>query len=153
MKYQIIVFDLDFTLWNAGGTWCDQTCPPYKRVNEAIYDSENNKITLYPDVFQIIRQLTKRGYTLGLASRTYEPSWANKLLDLFEIGNYFNFKEIYPSSKKEHFLQIRNKSKVPYNKMIFFDDELRNIEDVEKLGVKSVLVRNGITYTHINSLI
>ena len=31
-KYEFImllVFDLDFTLWDAGGTWCDQTKPPF----------------------------------------------------------------------------------------------------------------------------
>lgn len=31
--------------------------------------------------------------------------------------------------------------------MIFFDDETRNIVDISKLGVTSVLVKNGMTMT------
>jgi hypothetical protein len=37
--------------------------------------------------------------------------------------------------------------------MIFFDDEHRNIEDVETLGVKTVLVKEGISVYHIDSYI
>lgn len=29
--------------------------------------------------------------------------------------------------------------------MIFFDDEDRNIQDITRLGVLSILVRNGVT--------
>lgn len=34
--------------------------------------------------------------------------------------------------------------------MIFFDDEDRNIRDVSKLGVLSILVRNGVTKKVVN---
>ena len=30
--------------------------------------------------------------------------------------------------------------------MIFFDDEQRNISDLTKVGVLSILVRNGVTH-------
>ena len=34
----LIVSDLDFTLWDAGGTWCDQTLAPYRRINHVVED-------------------------------------------------------------------------------------------------------------------
>lgn len=35
-------------------------------------------------------------------------------------------------------------AKIPHNEMLFFDDEQRNIIDMEKEGVKCVLVRDGV---------
>lgn len=35
--------------------------------------------------------------------------------------------------------------------MIFFDDENRNIVDITKLGVKSILVKNGMTLNVLKS--
>ena len=32
----LLVLDLDFMLWDAGGTWCDQTIPPFKKIDSNI---------------------------------------------------------------------------------------------------------------------
>ncbi|KAI9748634.1 MAG: hypothetical protein M1815_003093 [Lichina confinis] len=56
----------------------------------------------------------------------------------------FDFLEMYPGSKKTHFKRIHAQSSVPYNEMLFFDDESRN-RDVEQLGVMMYLVRDGVT--------
>jgi magnesium-dependent phosphatase 1 len=150
MTFSLIVFDLDFTLWNAGGTWCDHTFPPYRKERDYILDAENNKIILYPEVKGILHDLLDKGFKLGIASRTYEPAWARQLLELFEIDQFFSFIEIYPASKTEHFRQIRNKSGFSFSEMVFFDDEQRNVEDVQMLGVKAVLVRNGISISFLH---
>lgn len=150
MPFNLIVFDLDFTLWNAGGTWCDHTYPPYRKVNDHIVDQKMNQILLYPDVKTILINLKNQGYTMGLASRTGEPAWALQLLELFNIEHFFTYNEIYPGSKTEHFRQIRKKSGYLFSEMIFFDDEQRNVEDVEMLGVKAVMVPNGISAQLIN---
>ena len=47
---EVFVFDLDFTLWDAGGGWCDTTNPPYFWKNGKLYDQSNDWIRLYPDV-------------------------------------------------------------------------------------------------------
>ncbi|KDE06014.1 hypothetical protein MVLG_03696 [Microbotryum lychnidis-dioicae p1A1 Lamole] len=52
--------------------------------------------------------------------------------------------EIYPGSKTAHFKAIHEKTGIPYNEMVFYDDESRNRE-VTKLGVTFVLVQNGMT--------
>ena len=141
---KLIVFDLDFTLWNAGGTWCDHTFPPYTRVNGHITDSEGSKIVLYPDVPDILQTLHSQNYLMGLASRTGQPTWAKQLLELFQIDHYFNYKEIYPGSKIEHFNQLHHLTNIPYEHMVFFDDEMRNIHDVSSLGVHAVFVEDGV---------
>jgi magnesium-dependent phosphatase 1 len=141
----LFIFDLDFTLWNCGGTWCDHTFPPYKKLNNnTVVDSQGLHIKLYEDTLAILEELKKQNIEMGLASRTGAPDWARQLLHLFEIENYFKHKEIYPNSKVVHFGSIQKKTGIPFNEMFFFDDETRNIEDVESLGVNCYFVENGI---------
>ncbi len=141
---KIFVFDLDFTIWDAGGSWCDVTDPPYYWRNGKLLDQSNRWIRLYPDVIEILEKLKSENKKIVVASRTFEPTWANDLIKLFDIDRFFDFKEIYPSSKIHHFKNIQNHFQVPFSEMIFFDDEYRNIDEVGQLGVKAVLVRNGV---------
>lgn len=142
---KLFVFDLDFTLWNAGGTWCDHTNPPFRRVNHHVEDSYGSRIVLYPDVLQILKRLQANNYAMALASRTGEPSWAMQLLKLFEIDHFFGYKEIYPGSKITHFDNLQRRTGIPFSNMVFYDDEMRNIHDVGSLGVKAVFVEDGIS--------
>lgn len=56
----------------------------------------------------------------------------------------FDYVEIFPGSKTNHFERIRRASGVQYAEMLFFDDEVRN-RDVESLGVTMFLVRDGVS--------
>jgi len=80
MSKQLFVFDLDFTLWDAGGLWCDCTNPPYRRVNGYVKDAQNRIIQLYPDVWDIIRLLRQKDRQIAIASRTEQPGWARQIL-------------------------------------------------------------------------
>jgi len=42
-------------------------------------------------------------------------------------------------------IRISKKCNIKLEEMIFFDDEQRNIVDLERLGVVSILVKNGMT--------
>nr|WP_319397383.1 magnesium-dependent phosphatase-1 [uncultured Carboxylicivirga sp.] len=150
---KLVVFDLDFTLWDAGGTWCDCTNPPYKRVNNHVVDTYGAKIVLYPDVKGILEDLKSKNITMALASRTSAPSWARQLLKLFDIEDYFTYQEIYPSSKIAHFNQLQKDSGIPFEKMVFFDDEMRNIHDVGSMGVHAVFVDDGVNTLIVNDAI
>lgn len=143
---KLVVFDLDFTLWDAGGTWCDHTNPPYRKVNGHIEDSYGSRIVLYPDVRVILDNLVQSGVTMALASRTGAPNWAKELLCLFEIEHYFDYQEIYPGSKTEHFTRLQTATGIPFDQMIFFDDEMRNVSEVGNLGVNAIFVDNGMTH-------
>ena len=144
MQKKIFVFDLDFTIWNAGDTWCDATHPPYYKQNREIFDQSGRWIRLYPDSKNILKRLKQSGLATAVASRTYQPEWANQLLRLFDIDYLFDFKQIYPSSKIRHFTALCRETGIKYSDMVFFDDEYRNIEEVKGLGVSCVLVGSGI---------
>jgi magnesium-dependent phosphatase 1 len=141
---KLFVFDLDFTLWNAGGTWCDCTTPPYKKTNGFVTDSSGIKIVLYPDVREIIQILKAHDKLIAIASRTEEPTWAKQILELLDVRTNFDYEEIFPDRKTKHLKKIQQLSKINFQEMVFFDDEYRNIEDVIELGVTCEWVRNGI---------
>jgi len=142
---KVFVFDLDFTLWNAGDTWCSETKPPYVWEDGKLYDQEKRWIRLYPDTIEVLKTLNQQQKIIVAASRTYEPEWANELLDIFDINKYFGVKEIYPGSKISHMKKIQEQVNKPYSQFVFFDDEQRNLDETETLGVKSVKIDNGIS--------
>ncbi|XP_006568426.2 magnesium-dependent phosphatase 1 [Apis mellifera] len=150
-KPKIIVFDLDYTLWPF---WIDtHVNPPFKKKGNDVIDSYGQIIKYYKEVPDVLKYLYEEGYELGVASRTSEIQGAKQLLNLFNWDNYFKYKEIYPGSKVTHFSRIQKISETDYKDMIFFDDEYRNIKDIEKLGVICIHVKNGINYTLVeNSL-
>uniref|UniRef100_V9LFF5 Magnesium-dependent phosphatase 1 n=1 Tax=Callorhinchus milii TaxID=7868 RepID=V9LFF5_CALMI len=141
---KLVAFDLDYTLWPF---WVDtHVNPPFRmNKNSQVVDSANRVISLYPDVLNILRDLKRDGFQLAAVSRTGEKQGANQLLSLFEMEQYFSYKQIYPGSKVTHFQRIRDSSGIKYQHMIFFDDEQRNITDVSQLGVTCILVPNGMT--------
>lgn len=140
---------MDFTIWNAGGKYCDTTSHPYFWLNGKLSDQSKNWIRLYPDVIRILEELKKHNKFIVTASRTFEPMWAQELLQLLDIDKYFDLKEIYPSSKIHHFSKIQNHFKLPFEQMVFFDDEYRNIEEVGQFGVNTIFVKEGITFEAI----
>ena len=93
---------------------------------------------------------------LGTASRTHAPDLANTLLKQLHVQpsgkraiEYFDYMQIFPGDKKQHFSKIHKASGVPYEEMLFFDDEVRN-RNVESLGVVMCLVRDGVTRAEVD---
>ena len=58
--------------------------------------------------------------------------------------DFFDNMQVYPGSKTRHFQKIHADTGIPYEEMLFFDDESRN-RDTEQLGVVMWLVRDGVT--------
>ncbi len=146
MTDRLIVFDLDFTLWDAGGTWCDCCTPPFSRRHGRVIDARGGCIDPYPDIPRILEFCEVQGYLMATASRTDQPSWAKRILDLLELRDRFAFEEIYPGSKTRHFHALQRQSGLDFEQMIFFDDEHRNIHEVGDLGVQAVHVPRGMTW-------
>lgn len=146
---KVFVFDLDFTLWNAGDTFCSETSPPYRWVEGKLLDQSSRWIRIYPDVHRTLQFLKGKGLTLAIASRTNEPDWARQLLQFFDLDKYFDIREIYPGDKTTHLKKIQEQANCPFHQIIFFDDEERNIADATSLGIESVLVENGISYEKV----
>lgn len=142
---KLIVFDLDFTLWDCGGTWCDCLSPPFHRKDGRILDRNGKHIRWYTDVVDILDFCDQKQIATALASRTEQPAWARELLVLLEATHRFAFAEIYPSSKLKHFAALLDTTGSAYADMLFFDDEMRNIREVSQLGVTSIFVEDGLT--------
>ncbi|CAM1300623.1 MDP1 (predicted) [Pycnogonum litorale] len=143
---KLIVFDLDYTLWPF---WVDtHVSPPIKRKNDHVLDGSGRQLRCYKDVPEILNKLREQEYTMAVASRTEWPEGGKKLVDLFGWDAYFKYKEIYPGSKVTHFKRFHEKSGVAYDDMLFFDDEMRNVREIGKLGVTAVLVDSseGLTF-------
>ena len=120
MTPSLIVFDLDYTLWDAGGTWCDHLSPPFKSSPNGPIDSQGRLVRLYDDVLDIIEWCQEQKIAMALASRTYEPSWAKKLLSILGITDLFEYQQIFPSSKVKHFSNLHEDSGIDLNDMLFF---------------------------------
>lgn len=143
---QLVVFDLDFTLWDCGGTWCDHTQPPFQKRGDIVIDSQQRQIRLYPEVRAILAHCQGASVKMALASRTGEPDWARQLLALFNIDHYFEHPQIYPTSKVRHFRTLQQATALDFDEMVFFDDEMRNIEEVAAMGVNAIYVNEGLTW-------
>lgn len=142
---RLIVFDLDFTLWDCGGVWCDCLSPPFRVSERRIEDRTGRHVRLYDDVHEILNHCDDHAISIALASRTQQPDWARELLGHLDVTHRFAFAEIYPSSKLRHFAALQKASGFAYEEMLFFDDEMRNIDEVSRLGVTSIYVRDGMT--------
>lgn len=144
-RYKLVVFDLDFTLWDAGGLWCDHLSAPFEKREEGVYDRQGREIKLYEEVRKILHDLDVLQIPMAVASKTMEAGWANQLLKLHEIDHYFPIREMYPLSKVNHFRVIHEITQIDYNDMLFFDDEYGNIVDVSALGVSCVHLLGGLS--------
>lgn len=100
---------------------------------------------------------------MGLASRTHAPELARDMLKALHVIpsfsdnpaaantksiralDYFEYIQIFPATKTQHFTRIQNSSGINYEDMLFFDDEARNRNVETELGVAFCLVRDGMT--------
>ncbi|KAJ3683900.1 hypothetical protein LUZ60_014127 [Juncus effusus] len=127
---RLVVFDLDYTLW-----------PFYCECR-----SKRETPSLYRDAKGVIYALKDKGIEMAVASRSPTPDIAKTFLDKLGISSLFVQQEIFSSRthKTDHFQRIQRRTGIPYNSMLFFDDEDRNIDCVSKMGVASILVENGV---------
>src|ERR1700761_2041151 len=126
---------------------------------------------LYLEITELICdvQLRQKSIKTAAASRSTTPELARELLKLLRVPTkpileqnaksssaatakaieYFDQLQIYPGSKISHFEQIGEATGIPFEEMLFFDDESRN-KDVEQLGVVMWLLRDGMCNDEID---
>ena len=63
--------------------------------------------------------------------------------------DYFAHVQIFPGDKRTHFVRLHKATGIPYDEMLFFDDERRN-SNVESLGVVMRLVVNGVSVAEVD---
>jgi len=161
VRPKVMVFDLDGCVWSpemyelwGGGT-------PFTSHDEGLYLSDRRgvKVELLGDVRNILNELkTSEKWSstcVAVASSCDEPSWARECINKFSIGDGFMIKDIFSekrmeiykaTSKQVHFKAIQKKcSNIPFEEMMFFDNEMRNCTAVAKLGVTVVYTPDGVT--------
>lgn len=144
----LFAFDLDYTLWPFWvGT---HPTPPFRfSTPTTVVDHIDTPYGFYDSVPRILHALRGKAILIAAASRTPSPPDARQVLSLLQIEgdnaiDYFDHMEIYPGSKITHFKCLAEATGIPYEDMLFFDDEERNAEVDEQLGVCMVLVPDGV---------
>ena len=146
----LVVFDLDYTLWPF---WVDtHISPPFhiKKVKEngekILEDGYGFEIKLYPEVFQILEKAKKEGIKMGTVSRTLEPEYGKQLLKLMDLEKYFISCEFDTGKKPSSIKKIAKKAGIEggIKRCILFDDEDRNIRDIENEGGIGILINRGL---------
>lgn len=110
------------------------------RTEPQVKDKHGRIVNPFPEVRDILADLSAAGVVLGVASRTTEVKGARKLIETLGWDKYLTHKEIYPGCKITHFENLKKCTQFRYSEMLFFDDEERNIRDLTSIGVVSILV-------------
>ena len=91
----------------------------------------------------------------GVASRTDEPGWAKFCMDqlIVEDGSTLSMCfgdriEISFDNKKNHLQRLHRSTGIPFENMVFFDNEYGNIRSVGSLGVRCFYTPDGMQAEH-----
>ena len=84
---------------------------------------------------------------MGTVSRTLEPEYGKQLLKLMNLEKYFISCEFDTGTKVNSILKIAEMAGIKggIKKCLLFDDETRNIRDIERAGGIGILLGNGLT--------
>jgi len=154
----LVVFDLDATLWVpemyelwGGAPWRVQG------LGRAL-SSKGEEVRLMGASRETLEELrtsaTFADTALAFASRTTEVEAASALVDVMQVaegvpmsacGQRGTFAEIFPGRKTKHLANLRERTGIPYERMLFLDNEYSNVRDVGALGVASLHTPYGIT--------
>ena len=153
-KPSLIVFDLDNTIWTPELYQLRTLQAKQKRhPHNPLVPIANKDVQLFDGVQKVIQDIQSnptiwKNTQFAIASRTKSIDWAKSLLIQFQIHEFFPYQEIFPGDKKRHFTNLHSNTNIPYNQMLFFDDnrdgKYGNCVPVSELGVLSVHCPNGI---------
>ncbi len=151
---RLAVFDLDGTLWNpamyqlwGGGGAPFRPAPS----GHAVIDRSGTYVRLLGNSAALLAGLKRSDIMVGLASSTDEPDWADECMEKISVDDEYAMKdcidleEIHKGSKRTHFEALHRRSRIPYEEMIFFDNENGNIVAVRPLGVHCCHCPDGMT--------
>lgn len=123
-----------------------------------VVDKYKTEVAFYRDVPEILSHLTKHPDVEAVvsASRTHAPKVAEKMLTLLHVPHegtlvpahdLFDHKVWGIGSKIAHFREIHKRTGVAYTDMVFFDDEMRNRDVEQQLGVTFVAINEEVGLT------
>jgi len=162
---KLVVLDLDFTLWPFDCGSNSNMAPFRRSIGGIIVDKFGRMSNPYKDVLGILSSLVNNDIPIAICSRNPDiHSIANlmslmrfdckkgniSLLDCLPNTNYIHaYSSDKTGGKNKHFTALKAATGVDFNQMIFFDDLLENITFAVKMGITSVLVKEGLTWEAI----
>lgn len=91
----------------------------------------------------------------AVASKTDEPGWAKFCMDNLVVEDGTTLSKCFGSrveisfeNKKHHLKRLRKATGIPFEQMVFFDNEYGNIRSVSSLGVKCIYTPDGMKEHH-----
>ncbi|OAL33664.1 magnesium-dependent phosphatase-1 [Fonsecaea nubica] len=149
------------------------------QLNTRMLDRFGESFGFYSEVPQILAAAREKGILMSLASRTHAPDLARDMLKGLHIPastqgestekpdikplraiELFSHPQIYPGSKTTHFRRLQTQlaksppssavGTVPFEEMLFFDDEGRNRNVETELGVTFYLVPDGVNREEVD---
>mmetsp|Transcript_24030 Transcript_24030/g.35606 ORF Transcript_24030/g.35606 Transcript_24030/m.35606 type:complete len:196 (-) Transcript_24030:255-842(-) len=162
---RLAVFDLDYTIWmpemyQLHGPPKKITCPETSKPIVVDSSRSPQEITIFDGACHALCHIDQLNEAYGMdievavASRTDEPSWAHSCMDWLRLRNGKSLKEsihyveIDFGDKQLHFRNLKKQTGLSYKDMVFFDNEMRNIQSVSQLGVKCVYTPDGMMKEH-----
>jgi len=127
-KIKCLVWDLDNTLWDGTLT-------------------EDDNVTLFPKVAEIVKALDERGILQSIASKNDHDVAMAKLKE-FNLDHYFIYPQISWNSKAESITNIAETINIGIDTLAFIDDRRTEREEV-KFVHSDVLTLDALEYTNL----
>ncbi len=149
MRYKLIVFDLDETLWSVQQRKLEPVSGPFELVDSHTAISDNAEVTLFRGVRALLKNLTKRHKFVSLASRS-DPDVSEELMRLFDIYHHFSYCQWGWQEKGTAVLNVLkalrdiDKGKISPQEVLFIDDYPANVANVKGLGAATLLFGRDI---------
>lgn len=145
MKYKLIVFDLDETLWTVSEGLVSLIRPPF-RMNgpDRLETEEGYFVELKSGVRDLFRFLAEEGCYISLASRN-DPEPTMAILDAFGLSEFLTFPQLCWRPKEESIeriirdVQKRDRVSIRPHEVIFVDDWPENIPPIRNWGATALL--------------
>ena len=135
MPIKLVVFDLDKTIWDHPNE--SSLKFPLKLVNpDCVEDANSSRVTLLPEIRQLLQGLKSTGKTVSIASWNHSKP-VLELLNLFNLKDFFTFPQIkWDIPKGEMIERIVNNLKlvgveIKEEEILFVDDNDKHIDAVK----------------------
>lgn len=136
-NYDVYIFDYEGTLSEA----------PNKRLtlSELLYEFDFRELSPNQTIYDFVNSLNnKKIYVVGIIECNKEveqkKEWLKLHFPTIKEQNYIFISSDY--KKSEAISEIINKYNYDKNQILFIDDKLSHIEDVRRIGIRSVLVED-----------
>jgi magnesium-dependent phosphatase 1 len=149
---ELVVFDLDFTLWQPE-LYQLSSGPPFKACKDgSVITARGERLDLFPAARGALAELADAGVPVAIASRASEVGWALEIMRLLRVDKKRTMADVIGNapvviqggSKVKHLKHIASETGVALENMVFFDNERSNIAEVERIGPTCVYCPRGM---------